>query len=1001
MQAGQVLRFDPFRLDPDNARLWRGRQLMALTPKAFAVLCHLVEYAGQLVTKDALLTAVWPEIYVSEEVLSECVREIRKALGDTPQAPRFIQTVHRRGYQFIGKVVRSQQSGVRRRKQRDGNWQLTTHLVGREAELAQLQKWLTRALEGTRQLVFVTGEPGIGKTTVVDAFVARLSAKSTVWIGRGQCIDHYGQGEAYLPVLEALGRMCREPDGKYLIDLLSQHAPTWLVQMPALLTTSELESLQRRTQDATRERMLRELAEAVEVLSAERPLVLVLEDLHWSDVSTLDWLAFVARRREPARLLIIGVYRPVEVIVSNHALKSVKQELQLHGQCVELPLNFLTEEHVTKYLVKRFASSSPASAGKGQGKGLAAATLHKLAQLIHQRTEGNPLFMVNLVDYLVTQGVLARIDGQWTLQGEVRGVETWVPGSLQQMIEKQIERLSSTEKRMLEVASVAGAEFSAATVAAGVGAEIDEIEEQCSELAHHEQFLGARGTAEWPDGTVAMRYGFLHALYQDALYGRLTARRRQRLHRQIGERVEQAYGERAREMAAELAMHFERGREYNKAIQYLQQAGLNAEARSAYHEARSLFLRGIDLLQTLPGSAQCVQQELSLQISLGWMLQLTKGPGSRDAGKAYTRAVELSRQGEQPPKLFPLLSGLWFFYMARMQYKAARELAEEMLDQAQDVQPSAVPLREAHFLMGITFLYLGEFLPAREHLEQAVARDALQLYQVLTGVSGVNALSMVGHVLWCLGYPEQALQRSQTALIEARRQFHFYQLAEVLCEGVIQLYLYRREWRAAQERAEEAIALCSEQGFPYYVAVATVLRGRALAEQGEVEGGIAQIQRGMSAVRSPLCLYNLAATYEKMGQAKEGLTVLEDALAIVSRTGHRRKEAELYRLKGTLLLTQEGKSQKSDNTESRPLTPDPQGEAEACFLKAIEVARRQQAKSWELRATVSLARLWQSQEKRKEAHQLLSEIYGWFTEGFDTKDLQEAKALLNELGESN
>jgi DNA-binding winged helix-turn-helix (wHTH) protein/tetratricopeptide (TPR) repeat protein len=1019
MQAGQELRFAPFRLDPQNARLWRGKQLMALTPKAFAVLCHLVEHAGQLVTKDALLTAVWPEIYVSEGVLSECVREIRQALGDTPQVPRFIQTVHRRGYRFIGKVVSSQQSVASRRKQRNGNWQLTTHLVGRETELAQLQKWLKRVLGGARQLVFVTGEAGIGKTTVVDAFVARLSAKSKVWIGRGQCIDHYGQGEAYLPVLEALGRMCREPEGNQLIDLLSQHAPTWLVQMPALLSTTELESLQRRTQGATRERMLRELAEAMEVLTTERPLVLWLEDLQWSDVSTLDWLAFIARRQEPARLLIMGTYRPVEVIVSDHSLKPVKQELQLHGQCVELPLSFLTEEHVAKYLVRRFASPSPASAGKpvlspstplrtgsvegGQDKGLASATLHKLAQLIHQRTEGNPLFMINLVDYLITQGVLARIDKQWRLQGEVTAVASWAPESLQGMIETQIERLSPKDRRVLEVASVAGVEFSAAAVAAGVATTIEEVEEQCGELARHEQFLRARGTTDWPDGTVAARYGFLHALYQDVFYGRLTARQQQRLHQQIGERVEQAYGERAREIAAELAMHFERGREYDKAIQYLKQAGLNAEERSAYHEARSLFLRGVDLLQALPDSAQRVQQELSLQISLGWMLQLTKGPGSRDAGKAYTRAVELSRQVEQTPTPFPLLSGLWYFYFARMQYQSARELAEEMLRQAQDVQPSAVPLREAHFLMGITFFILGEFLPAREHLEQAVAQDALQLYQVLSGVSGVNPLSLLAHVLWCLGYPEQALQRSHTALIEARRQSHFYQLAEVLGE-VIQLHLYLREWRAAQERAEEAIALSSEHGFPLYVAVATVLRGRALAEQGEVEEGIAQIQQGMSAVRNPLYLYNLAAAYEKMGQAKEGLTVLEEALAMVSRTGHRCEEAELYRLKGALLLTQEGKSQKakgkgqkSENTEPRPLTPDAQGEAEACFLKAIEVARRQSAKSWELRATVSLARLWQSQGKRKEAHKLLAEIYGWFTEGFDTKDLQEAKALLEEL----
>jgi DNA-binding winged helix-turn-helix (wHTH) protein len=294
MQTEQVLRFDPFRLDPMHVRLWRRKQVIDLTPKAFAVLCHLAEHAGQLVTKDVLLTAVWPEIYVSEGVLSECVREIRKALGDTPQMPRFIETVHRRGYRFIAKVQSSKfqvprsQSAIRIPRS-------PINVVGRETELAQLQKWLKRALDGARQLVFVTGEAGIGKTTVVDAFVARLSAKNNVRIGHGQCIDHYGQEEAYLPVLEALGRMCRESEGKHFIDLLSQHAPTWLVQMPSLLTTTDLELLQRRTQGATRERMLRELAEAMEALTTERLLVLWLEDLHWSDVSTLDWLAFVAR----------------------------------------------------------------------------------------------------------------------------------------------------------------------------------------------------------------------------------------------------------------------------------------------------------------------------------------------------------------------------------------------------------------------------------------------------------------------------------------------------------------------------------------------------------------------------------------------------------------------------------------------------------------------------------------------------------------------------------
>jgi predicted ATPase len=468
MQAEQPFRFNSFRLDTVNACLWRGRQMISLTPKAFAVLRYLVEHAGQLVTKDALLAAIWPEVYVSEGVLTGCIRELRKALGDHPQAPRSIQTVHRRGYRFIAKLQSSafKVPGAESRPAPRPRHP-TPSFVGREAELEQLQKWLKKALGGTRQLVFVTGEVGIGKTTLVEAFVAGLRTKNKVWISHGQCIEHYGAGEAYLPVLEALGRLCRGPGGERFIELLSQQAPTWLVQMPTLLNATDLEALQRRTQGTTRERMLRELAEALEVLTREQPLVLWLEDLHWSDVSTLDWLVCVARRHEPARLLVICTYRPVEVIVNERPLKAIKQELQVHGDCEELPLAFLTEATVAKYLAVRFAALSPLR-GEGWGEGSSRASLQRLARLIHQRTDGNPLFMVNVVNYLISKKVTIPSDGQWTLQGEVAAVAAEVPESLQQMIEQQMEGLRPEDQRVLEVASVAGAEFSAAVVAAGL-----------------------------------------------------------------------------------------------------------------------------------------------------------------------------------------------------------------------------------------------------------------------------------------------------------------------------------------------------------------------------------------------------------------------------------------------------------------------------------------------------------------------------------------------------
>jgi DNA-binding winged helix-turn-helix (wHTH) protein len=338
--------FAPFRLDPTNACLWCRAQALTLTPKAFAVLHHLVEHAGQLVTKAALLDAVWPNTAVSEAVLKVCIGEIRKALGDMARAPQFIATVYRRGYRFIAPVTVADHAEVEPLAGSPSpagpaisapTSLLTPRhavpLVGRQTELARLHHWLEEARHGKRQVVFVTGEAGIGKTAVVETFLAQVVTDTRLFIARGQCVEHYGPGEAYLPMLEALGRLCRTPGGEHLVLFLRQHAPTWLAQIPWLCSAEEREILQRELMGATQPRMLREMAEALETLTAETPLVLVLEDLHWSDYATLDLVAMLAQRREPARLLLLGTYRPVEVIVRGHPLKTIKQELQMRGHC--------------------------------------------------------------------------------------------------------------------------------------------------------------------------------------------------------------------------------------------------------------------------------------------------------------------------------------------------------------------------------------------------------------------------------------------------------------------------------------------------------------------------------------------------------------------------------------------------------------------------------------------------------------------------------------------
>jgi DNA-binding winged helix-turn-helix (wHTH) protein/predicted ATPase len=1050
MEHPQPLTFDRYRLDLPNEQLWQGNQVIPLPSKALAVLRYLVEHAGQVVTKAELFAALWPGIAVSDGALTFCIVELRKALGDNAKAPRFIETVHRRGYRFIGNVVSGQSSVISspptpppQAQLATDNWQLATPLVGRETELAQLHSWLDKALQGGRQMVFVTGEPGIGKTTLVENFVfgvqERLeeSQKSKIknqnakvseaqssalnpqswswpnpqphipdlvpWIAHGQCIEHYGPGEPYMPILEALGRLCRQPAGDRLIELLHRHAPTWLVQLPALLTAPDLEALQRKTQGATRERMLRELGEAVEVLTAERPLVLVLEDLHWSDASTLELLALLARRREPARLLVIGTYRPADVTAQEHPLRAVKQELQLHGLCTELPLGLLSETQVAEYLEQRVGVRVHGHA-----------PLQTLAKMIHRRTDGNPLFMVTTIDDLIGQQILSHREGQWILPDDPTAIEPRVPDTLQELMERQIERLSAEERRVLEVASVVGMEFSAATVAAGLATEVEAVEEWCEGLAHQGRFVRASGTAEWPDGTVATRYSFLHALYQEVLYMRLPAGRRRRLHQRIGEREEQAYGERVREIATELAVHFKQGHDYHKAVQYLHHAGENAVRRSANVEAITHLTTALELLNTLPDTRARAQQEITLQVALGVPLQATRGFASPEVKAVYTRARELCHQVGETRQLFPVLFGLRRFYDVRGEPIVARELAEQLLGLAQREHDPAL-LAEAHWALGSTFFNLGEFGAARTHLEQSLTLYEAQRHHSPEFFYGgterrVVGLSFVALVLWHLGYPDQARQKSAAAQTLAQEVSHPFSVAGVRALTAMTHQL-RRERALTQEWAETALALAREHGFPLWIAQGTVLRGWALAEQGQGKEGNAQIRQGLAAYRATgaewvrsFFLLLLAEAYKNAGQIEEGLSALTDALTVIDKTGERFYEAEVYRLKGTLTLQSRASlgqvktgQDKSEDTGPRSLIPDPQTEAEACFHKAIEIARKQQAKSLELRASTSLARLWQIQGKREEAHNLLAVVYGWFTEGFDTKDWQEAKALLEEL----
>jgi predicted ATPase len=954
--------FGPFRLETTQARLWRGEQIIPLRPRTGAVLQYLATHPGRLVTKTELLQHVWSGTHVTDTVLRVCIREIRTALEDAVEAPQYLQTVGRQGYQWL--VLRDSTAVPPA---------VTRPIVGRQAEVEALEKCFMRAATGERQLVFLSGEGGIGKSTVIDLWLAHLDIGSAVWLGRGQCAEHYGAGEPYLPVLEALGQLGRGPAGPALLAVLRRYAPMWLVQLPGLVSDAELERVQRQVQGATQARMIRELAEALDVLTTDTPLVLVLEDLHWSDIATVEFLAYLAQRREPVRLLVLGTYRPVETVLQAHPLRGIVQELCGRSQGVDLRLEFLPAKDVAAYVAGRLGGPVAAP----------------LVAFIYERTNGNALFMVSMVEYLFVQGEVVRHTGEWMLRegAEDKGVS--IPDGLRQLLARRIETLLPETRRVLEVASVVGREFAVAAVAAGLQCPVEDIEARCEALAIQHHFIDDIGLAVWPDGTRGGSYRFQHALYQQALYEQIGTARRGQCHRHIGLRLEAGYGARVREIAAQLAVHFESGGETLRAVHHWQQTGDNAARRNAYHEAIAALRHGLTLLATLPDSPERTQYALALQITLGELCMATQGMASPEAGAAYRLAHALCQGLEGTLQHFQVLRGLCRLHRSQAKLRAAEALSQQLFDVAQCLH-DAVLVLESHMAIGNVAFYLGDLATARVHLEQSLGLWDTPPLPTTSFSNGYESSVMHGFcyamVLWLLGYADQAQQWGQETLTLAQQLEHPPSLAYAQLFGAL-LAQFRRDAAAIQAHTNILMTATTAQDFAFRIGQGHLLQGWALAMQEDADAGIALICQGFTMTEGvglklyrPYFLALLAEAYGQAGQPEAGLAVLDEALTFVATTEERWWEVEVWRLKGELLL--------------RLPLPDIR-QATACLHHALAVAHRQQAKTLELRAALSLSRLWQQQGQRDQARQLLTEIYGWFTEGFETPDLQEARRWLD------
>jgi predicted ATPase len=623
----------------------------------------------------------------------------------------------------------------------------------------------------------------------------------------------------------------------------------------------------------------------------------------------------------------------------------------------------------------------------------------EVVQQIVNKTDGVPLFVEELTKMVLESGLLTAVDDHYELTGPLPPLA--IPSTLQDSLMARLDRLATT-REIAQFGATLGRAFSYELLHAVSPLDEGTLQQGLRQLMDTE-LIYQRGVP--PQAT----YLFKHALVQDTAYQSLLKSRRQQLHQQIAQVLEQQFSETAETQPELLAHHYTEAGLIAQAIPYWQRAGQRASQRSANVEAISHLTKGLELLQTLTDTPDRAQQELALQATLGPLLIATKGYAAPEVEKAYTRARELCRQVGETPLLFRVLFGLWAFYIVRAEHKAAYSLGEQLLSLAESQQDTTL-LVEAHWALGASSFALGEVTSARAHLERSIALYDPHEHRPLAFLygydPGMSCQTVGAWVLWSLGYPEQALRMSQASITLAQKLSHPFSLAYALGHAA-RLYQFRREEHAIQERTEAAIALSTEQGFPFFLTQGVIFRGVVLAEQGWGHEGIAEIQQGIAAFRAtgaelyrPYFLALLAEAYGKAEQGEKGLAVLAEALAVLDNTGERFCEAELHRLKGQLTLQKfQVSGSKFQVASTQHLTPDPQAEAEECFQKAIEIARRQRAKSWELRAVMSLSRLWQQQGKKDEARQMLAEIYNWFTEGFDTKDLQEAKALLEELAE--
>ncbi len=978
-----LLQFADFVLDRSAFELRRGDAVVLLQRIPFALLCLLVERSGQLVTREEILERVWGKgVFVdSENSINTAVRKLRRALADDPEAPRFIVTIPARGYRFIAEVHESKpatplQPGSRSRRM----------MVGRDDELAAMLRGLDDAAAGRGGLFLISGEPGVGKTRLADE-VATAAEGRHITVLVGHCSEHE-EAVPYLPFVEILeGYIERAPNQDELRAALGEQGPELARLLPKLQNVLpglapplDLEPTQ------ARRHLFNCFFDFAARLASQRPVLIILEDLHWADDSTLSLLDHLTRRLGDVPLVIIGTYRDAESNVTRQLAKTLEDALR-GRMATRLRLQSLPINDVGRLLTSLSGKAPPASVVKE----------------IFAETGGNPFFIEELFRHLEEEERLYDSAGEF--DAGLKIAELDAPPSVRLVVARRVDRLSEPTRMMLARAAVIGRFFGAEILAA---ASEDDGDSMLASLEEAERAGLIVSVSESP----RVRFAFSHELIRQAVLAALSAVRRQRLHLEIADTIERIYQrnlEPARsgslqDHVAELAHHYARGGSPDKAVQYYRRALQKFAELGSCAEAISQFESALEILPELADDRRRAELELDLRIAVSFPLGDSTGIASPQCERSAERAMALSLMpGVSWERTFWALYSVFWVRHLRPETRKACELAEELLAQAEQ-HGEAVHQAEGELSLAWARMYAGDFERADQGFDRAAAflesarrvsdldpRQQLRLGRLLRQLGTAENTRMVsGWNLWFLGYPERALQR-MAAATDIANSGSRPMLADI--HGFASyVHELRGEPELMKARAEARLAIATESGYAAGRALSEIYLGWADAKAGDHEAGITRMRRYMAEMKATGSEYItdrglafIALVLASMKRFDESFRTLDEAFAFVEKSGLRFYEAELHRLKGELML-----ARSASNTAA----------AEQSFRTAIEISRRQHARSWELRATTSLTRLLAKRRKRAEGHAMLAQIYHWFTEGFDTADLKEAKALLDEMDTS-